>query len=142
MALSMRWPTYVADFTKAYTPEFPEQLGPAARLIWDRLMPALIEKGHFKPGNEIGVVMICHTYAEWITAAEAQHKYGSVIKTKKGNFVQSPYGSVANQNASLLFSLLKDYGLTPATRLPSLSDGSLLDLSDLVTIIPPSIPKL
>ena len=119
-----------AKLTKAQMPEFPEQLGPAARLIWDRLMPALIEKGHFKPGNEIGVVMICHTYAEWITAAEAQHKYGSVIKTKKGNFVQSP-----------LFSLLKDYGLTPATRLPSLSDGSLLDLSDLVTI-PPSIPKL
>jgi P27 family predicted phage terminase small subunit len=131
-----------AKLTKAYTPEFPEQLGPVARLIWDRLMPVLIEKGHFKPGNEIGVVMICHTYAEWITAAEAQHKYGSVIKTKKGNFVQSPYASVANQNASLLLSLLKDYGLTPATRLPSLSDGSLLDLSDLVTIIPPSIPKL
>ena len=130
-----------AKLTKAHTPEFPEQLGPAARLMWDRLMPALIERGHFKPGNEIGVVMICHTYAEWITAAEAQHKYGSVIKTKKGNFVQSPYASVANQNASLLFSLLKDYGLTPATRLPSLSDGSLLDLSDLVTI-PPSIPKL
>ena len=128
--------------TKAHTPEFPEQLGPEARRVWDRLMPVLIEKGHFKPGNEIGVVMICHTYAEWITAAEAQHKYGSVIKTKKGNFVQSPYASVANQNASLLFSLLKDYGLTPATRLPSLSDGSLLDLSDLVTIIPPSIPKL
>ena len=131
----------VADFTKAYTPEFPEQLGPAARRMWDRLMPVLLQKGHFKPGNEIGVVMICHTYAEWLTAAEAQHKYGSVIKTKKGNFVQSPYASVANQNASLLFSLLKDYGLTPATRLPSLSDGSLLDLSDLVTI-PPSIPKL
>ena len=130
-----------AKLTKAHTPEFPEQLGPAARLIWDRLMPVLIQNGRFKPGNEIGVVMICHTYAEWITAAEAQHKYGSVIKTKKGNFVQSPYVSIANQNASLLFSLLKDYGFTPATRLPSLSDGSLLNLSDLVTI-PPSIPKL
>src|SRR5215204_3687719 len=105
-----------AKLTKVQTPEFPEHLGPAARVIWDRLMPALIQNGRFKPGNEIGVVMICHTYAEWSRAAEAQHKYGSVIKTKKGNFVQSPYVSVANQNASLLFSLLKDYGFTPATR--------------------------
>jgi len=131
----------VNKLTKAHTPEFPEQLGPEARCVWGRLMRVLIEKGHFKPGNEIGISMICHTYAEWIRAAEAIQKYGSVVKTKKGNFVQSPYASVANQNASLLFSLLKDYGLTPATRLPSLSDGSLLDLSDLVTI-PPSIPKL
>ena len=45
--------------TKAHTPEFPEQLGPVARRVWDRLMPELIEKDHFKPGNEIGVVMIC-----------------------------------------------------------------------------------
>lgn len=125
-----------AKLTKAHTPEFPEQLGPAARLIWDRLMPVLIQNGRFKPGNEIGIVMICHAYVEWITAAEALHKYGSVIKTKKGNFVQSPYVSIANQNASLLFSLLKDYGFTPATRLPSLTEGSLLDLSDLVGILP------
>jgi len=102
-----------AKLTKAHTPEFPEQLGPEARRLWDRLMPELIEKGHFKPGNEIGVVMICHTYAEWITAAEAQHRYGSVIKTKKGNFVQSPYVSIANQMHRSCFRFLRIMGLPP-----------------------------
>ena len=101
-----------AKLTKAHTPEFPEQLGPEARCLWDRLMPVLLQKGHFKPGNEIGVVMICHTYAEWITAAEAQHKYGAGIKTKKGNFVSRTPQSQTKMHRSC-FRFLRIMGLPP-----------------------------
>jgi P27 family predicted phage terminase small subunit len=107
--------------TKGYVPEFPEQLGSEARRIWDRLLPVLMEEDHFRPGDEIGLIMVCHAYAQYLEASEAQVKYGSVIKTKNGNFIHSPYVSVANQQASSLISLLKEYGFTPASRgrLPS-----------------------
>ena len=74
-----------AKLTKAHTPEFPEQLGPEARRVWDRLMPVLIEKGHFKPGNEIGISMICHTYAEWINC-RGNTKIRLSRKNQKGQF--------------------------------------------------------
>ena len=111
----------VTNVRQAYTPEFPQELGPEARALWDRLLPALLRQDYYKPGDEIGLCMICAAYSQWLAAAEAQEKYGAVIKTKNGNFINSPYGSVANQNASLVVSLLKEYGLTPASRgrLPS-----------------------
>jgi P27 family predicted phage terminase small subunit len=111
----------VTKVRKAYTPDFPGELGPVARRIWDRLLPALLREDHFKPGDEIGLSIICFSYAEWLSASEAQHKYGAVMKTKNGNPIHSPYGSVANQHASQVISLLKEYGLTPASRgrLPS-----------------------
>jgi P27 family predicted phage terminase small subunit len=110
-----------AKIQKAYVPEFPEELGPVARRFWDLLLPALLREDYFKPGDEIGLSMICFAYAEWLAASEAQHKYGAVMKTKNGNPIHSPYSSVASQQASLVISLLKEYGLTPASRgrLPS-----------------------
>ena len=75
-----------------------------------------MQEDHFKPGDEIGLSMICFGYAEWLAAGEAQQKYGAVMKTKNGNPIHSPYVSVANQSASLVISLLKEYGFTPASR--------------------------
>jgi P27 family predicted phage terminase small subunit len=111
----------VAKIKKVDTPEFPEELGPEARRIWDRLLPAVIRENYYRTGDEMGLSMICFAYAQYLAASEAQHKYGAVLKTKNGNFVHSPYGTVANQYASLVISLLKEYGFTPASRgrLPS-----------------------
>ena len=109
-------PTAPSKIEKAYTPECPAELGPEARRVWDRLLPALMQEDHFKPGDEIGLSMICFGYAEWLAAGEAQQKYGAVLKTKNGNPIHSPYVSVANQSASLVISLLKEYGFTPASR--------------------------
>jgi P27 family predicted phage terminase small subunit len=106
----------VTKIEKAYTPECPPELGPGARRVWDRLLPALMQDDHFRPGDEIGLSMICFAYAEWLAASEAQVKYGAVLTTKDANPIHSPYISVANQSASLVLSLLKEYGYTPASR--------------------------
>ena len=52
-------PTAPSKIEKAYTPECPQELGPEARRVWDRLLPALMQEDHFKPGDEIGLSMIC-----------------------------------------------------------------------------------
>lgn len=79
-------------------------------------MPALIREDYYKPGDEIGLSIICFNYAQWLAASESQNTYGSVLRTINGNFVHSPYGSVANQCATQVISLLKEYGFTPASR--------------------------
>lgn len=52
----------VTNVEKAYTPECPTELGPEARRVWDRLLPALMQEDHFRPGDEIGLSMICFGY--------------------------------------------------------------------------------
>ncbi len=65
--------------------------------------------------------MICFAYAQWLAASETQQRYGAVMRTKNGNPIHSPYATVANQHASVVITLLKEYGFTPASRgkLPS-----------------------
>ena len=104
-----------------HKPVFPEQLGDEARRLWERLLPALLREGYFKPGDEMGLAMICFAYSEWLAASKTQLQYGAVMKTKNGNPIHSPYATVANQQASVVITLLRDYGLTPVSRgkLPS-----------------------
>jgi P27 family predicted phage terminase small subunit len=100
----------------------PAELGPIARIEWERVVIELAPFRLLKPLDVAMVALYCNAYAGWLEAAAAIKEYGAVIKTPNGYPVQSPHVTIANQHATVMLRCSDELGLSPASRIKNLGE--------------------
>jgi len=61
-------------------------------------------------------MVYCQAWAAWLGAIQYIEQYGSVIKTPNGHLQQSPYVSIANNNAEVVLRIAQQFSFTPGSR--------------------------
>ena len=96
--------------------ECPQELGPAARQEWERIVSELIAKAVLSRFDRGPLAAYCTAYALAMEAAEMVHKHGAMIKSPNGFPMQSPYLSHLNQQVATMMRIATEFGFTPASR--------------------------
>ena len=94
----------------------PEELGPAARAEWERVIVELNEVGDINALDRAALAAYCVAYALYIEAVEGIQTFGVMIKSPNGYPQQSPYVSVANKQFEIMMRVASDFGFTPVSR--------------------------
>jgi P27 family predicted phage terminase small subunit len=85
--------------------ECPQELGPAAREEWHRIVTELIAKGVLSRFDRGPLAAYCVAFALAMEAAEMVHKHGAMIKSPNGFPMQSPYLSRLNQQVATMMRI-------------------------------------
>ena len=96
--------------------ECPPELGPQARLEWERIAGELIKLGILSSFDRGPLAAYCCAYALWIEAMDMVQKHGAMIKSPNGYPMQSPYLSHANKQFEIMMKIATEFGFTPASR--------------------------
>ena len=99
----------------------PDFLDGMAKQCWDELVPLLEGMNVLTVADQVALSLLCKTYANWRKAEEVLEKHGDVypIRDNDGKvkyLQQSPYVSIARNNAQALKGMLEQFGLTPSAR--------------------------
>jgi P27 family predicted phage terminase small subunit len=86
------------------------ELGLVAREMWNRLIPLLSKKCVLSPFDQDQIAIYCTAYSYWLNATEALQIHGTMLKAPSGYPVQSPYVSIAKQNAETMTAIANKYG--------------------------------
>ncbi len=100
----------------ATVPHCPDELGPVAKVEWDRLVGELASLRIVTNLDRAALAAYCGAYAMWAEATQAIQTYGSMIKSPTGFPMQSPYVSMANRQAEIMMRISSEFGFTPASR--------------------------
>jgi P27 family predicted phage terminase small subunit len=105
-------------------PKMPTHLSKAAKAEWRRLVPLLLERGSLTDADSAVLSIYAETYSRWLAAkadVEANgltitvsvlDKHGVAVTSRKTN----PALRTLETCERNLRSLLREFGLTPATR--------------------------
>src|SRR5436190_18644525 len=96
--------------------ECPRELGPVARLEWDRIVGEPTSLGVLSSFDRGPLAAYCVAYALWIEAIEGIQTYGAMIKSPNGFPMHSPYLSAANKQLEIMMRIASEFGFTPASR--------------------------
>ncbi len=96
--------------------ECPPELGPQARLEWERIARELTVLGILSTFDRGPLAAYCCAYALWIEAMEMVQAHGSMIKSPNGYPMQSPYLSHGNKQFEIMMKIATEFGFTPASR--------------------------
>ena len=96
--------------------ECPPELGPQARLEWERIAGELIKLGILSSFDRGRLAAYCCAYALWIEGMDMVQKHGAMIKSPNGYPMQSPYLSHANKQFEIMMKIATEFGFTPASR--------------------------
>ena len=102
-------------------PRCPAWLDPKAKQAWKAIIPELEKLGVIATCDGKALALLCEAFAEWKNAKEKVSKMGEVIPIKNPDgslkyLQQNPYVSIARKSGSDLLRLLREFGLTPASR--------------------------
>jgi P27 family predicted phage terminase small subunit len=97
-------------------PRAPTHLNAAAKKHWRKTARELHTLGLLTVLDIDALAAYCQVYARWVGAEDALAKTGMVIKTVAGNFIQSPYLSIANRALELMHRYEAEFGMTPSAR--------------------------
>jgi P27 family predicted phage terminase small subunit len=96
--------------------KMPDCLSPEAQECWEQVAQHLSDAGVLTNLDIHALTLYCEAYARWKTANDMVVRYGTVIKTKNGNAVQSPYLAIANKGFDQLTKMMSEFGMTPSSR--------------------------
>jgi P27 family predicted phage terminase small subunit len=94
----------------------PFRLSKVAKAHWDHIKPALVESRVLTNVDTSALAYYCETFAIWKAAHAKVLKEGSVIAGPGGKDVKNPHWVVATKSQELMLSMLREFGLTPASR--------------------------
>lgn len=97
-------------------PDPPEHLSATARAHWMQIVTILTDVRVMTNLDVDALAVYCETYSFWVEATERVRHLGMVIKTDKGSIIQNPYLRIANSAQESMLQLLKEFGMTPASR--------------------------
>jgi P27 family predicted phage terminase small subunit len=98
------------------SPRCPSYLQGEARREWRRVVNELYDAGVLTSVDRAALAAYCQCYARWIDAEAQIVTGGSVIKTDKGNLIQSPWVSIANRSLEEMRKFMVEFGMTPSSR--------------------------
>ena len=104
----------VPSLTRAPAP--PGHLSKEAKEIWRRLAHQLVEAGVLTTLDLTALELIATTYAGWLQAERTLQAEGAMVVNGTGTLQVSPWVGIGQQYERLLFRLLGEFGLTPASR--------------------------
>lgn len=106
-------------------PICPSELSDGAKTEWRRISKELLSLGLLTKVDRAALSAYCELWARWRDAEAKIKEFGTVIKTKNGNLIQSPYVGIANRALALMKGYLIEFGFTPASRANLVSDTPL-----------------
>lgn len=115
----------------AGAPDRPGWLDTVASEAWDALLALLLERRVVSRADGLALELLCVTYSSWRSAAEALAKDGPAVETGSGGFKPSPELQAVDRHGKQLVALLREFGLTPASRhgVPPIVDVARDDLN-------------
>jgi P27 family predicted phage terminase small subunit len=106
----------------AGAPTMPRHLDKDARREWKRLVPILLAMRVLTEADGIALSNLCMAYSVLIRAQTMMLKSATgrqsslLIKTGSGYIQQSPLLGIINSQMAALTVMLREFGLTPASR--------------------------
>ena len=98
-------------------PPAPADLTDLGRAKWDEMSLLLFNQGVMTEMDQEILHIFCGEYEMFVDATKNMKAFGGpVVKTDKGNPIQNPYLSVANQCKERMIKILLEFGMSPASR--------------------------
>ena len=97
-------------------PTCPSWLDTKAKSEWRRMSKELYDAGLLKYIDRAALAAYCQAWGRWQAAEELVNEKGLLIKTTNGNIIQSPAVGIANVAMRDMMKVLKEFGMTPASR--------------------------
>jgi len=94
----------------------PEHLGPAGRKEWSRVIKMMNSEGFAGELDRQIIYAYCEAFQEFDELVLKVAKTGPMIKTEKGNYIQSPLLSAKNRASERLVKIAKELGFSPMAR--------------------------
>lgn len=98
------------------TPGVPRHLKGDARRAWRKVAPVLHNMRVLTDADLHALEAYCVAYARWRKAEDELALGNYVIKTDKGNLVQSPWVGIANKAMDQMRRFMVEFGMTPSSR--------------------------
>lgn len=96
--------------------EAPDELCAVGKKEWARVSKKLLEAGLLTELDERMLMLYCESYARWEDACRKLRKTGTVIKTSRGDIVQSPYVKLSESAMDRMERLMIGFGMNPSSR--------------------------
>jgi P27 family predicted phage terminase small subunit len=114
---------------KNQLPPCPDFLEGRARQEYFRIGRKLERIGVLTEVDELALVSLCQSWAEYIEATEQARKTGMLVKSPSGYPIVNPYVTLANQALKRVRSFLTEFGMTPGSR-SRISAAEVVDESE------------
>ncbi len=101
---------------KADKIEKPFELSEVADEQWDKIVGQLQDAKLITNIDTHALALYCESYATWTDANKWIRLKGTVVKSKNGHLVQSPFFHVANKSQDQMTKMLVEFGMTPSSR--------------------------
>ena len=110
-------------------PAKPDHLSETAAVVWDWYTVMLDNTGVLTLADGLAMEQLCEVYAEWFDADNAVRELGEYFTTPSGVIHAHPAVRQRAEARKDLFRLLKEHGLTPASRpdLHALASGEEIE---------------
>ena len=109
-------------------PQPPEHLADEALIEWERVCDELAANGTLMKTDRAILIVYCETWATYVKATQGVVRFGPVIKYPNGITAPSPFYKVQSETANKLKGLLRELGLTPASRIGAAGEADKGDL--------------
>jgi P27 family predicted phage terminase small subunit len=122
-------------------PSMPRHLDAQARKEWKRLVPILLSMRVLSEGDGVALGNLCMTYSTLIQAQRLMLKASTgkrsplLMQTRSGYVQQSPLLSIINGQMAALTIMLREFGLTPASRTRVQTIGEAGDIDRLEALL-------
>lgn len=97
-------------------PRAPAYLSKTAQKEWRRTARQLHKAGLLTELDRTALAGYCRSFATWVDAMANLDKHGTLIKSKSGFPMQSPYLTIANKAMAEMRKWLCEFGMTPSSR--------------------------
>ncbi|HVS73154.1 MAG TPA: phage terminase small subunit P27 family [Phycisphaerae bacterium] len=93
----------------------PEFLNDEAKREWKRILTDLVDTGLVCSVDQAALAAYCQTYSRWMEAERQVHASGLLVKVN-GVPVPNPYLSIADRSMAQMRLFLREFGLSPSSR--------------------------
>jgi len=97
-------------------PPCPDFLKGMARQEYFRIGRKLERIGVLTEIDDLALIGLCQSWAEYLEATEQASKTGMLVKSPSGYPIFNPYVTLANQALKRVKSFLTEFGMTPSSR--------------------------
>lgn len=98
-------------------PSAPPDLTAIGLAKWDEMSLLLFNQGVLTEMDVELLALYCREYESYMDALKNIKAFGGpVVRTDKGNPIQNPYLSIANQCKERMIKILLEFGMSPASR--------------------------
>ncbi len=101
---------------KKQLPPCPDFLEGRARKEYFRIGRKLERMGVLTEVDDLALIGLCQSWAEYLEATEQASKTGMLVKSPSGYPILNPYVTLANQALKRVRSFLTEFGMTPSSR--------------------------